>query len=112
MISLPERNETVREAVTAAWDFLEAAENEEDVARERRKTKVRDALEGVTDAEVWGEIQARRGALTGQQKSVKGAELETLLATADEIGEDRPEGVFYARTLAEGGVGPAMDDRD
>jgi len=25
--------------------------------------------------------------------------LETLVATADEIGEDRPEGVFYARTL-------------
>lgn len=89
----------VREAVTAAWDFLEAAESEEDIARERRKPKVRSALEGVTDAEVWAEIQSRRGALTGQQKSVKGAELETLLATADEIGEDRPDGVFYARTL-------------
>jgi len=99
VISLPERNETVREAVTAAWDFLEAAESEEDVSRERRKPKVRSALEGVTDGEVWAEIQSRRGALTGQQKSVKGAELETLLATADEIGEDRPDGVFYARTL-------------
>ena len=99
VISIPERNETVREVVTAAWDFLEAAESEADVARERRKTKVRDALEGVSDAEVWAEIEARRGALTRQEKSVKGAELETLLATADEIGEDRPEGIFYARTL-------------
>ena len=99
VISLPARDETVREVVTAAWDFLEAAESEEDIARERRKTKVRDALEGVSDAEVWAEIQARRGALTGQEKSVKAAELETLLATTDEIGEDRPEGVFYARTL-------------
>ena len=99
VISLPERNETVREAVSAAWDFLEAAESEEDVTRERRKPKVRSALEGVSDAEVWAEIQARRGALTGQPKSVKGAELETLLAADDEIGEDRPEGVFYARTL-------------
>jgi hypothetical protein len=99
VISLPERNETVREAVTAAWDFLEAAESEEDVARERRKPKVRAALDGVSDGEVWAEIQARRGALTAQEKSVKGAELETLLATADEIGEDRPEGVFYAGTL-------------
>jgi hypothetical protein len=99
VISLPARNETVREVVTAAWDFLEAAESEEDIARERRKTKVRDALEGVSDAEVWAEIQARRGAMTGQEKSVKAAELETLLATTDEIGEDRPEGVFYARTL-------------
>lgn len=99
VISLPERNETVREAVTAAWDFLEAAESEDDIARERRKTKVRDALEGLSDVEVWAEIQTRRGALVAQQKSVKAAELETLLATTDEIGEDRPEGVFYARTL-------------
>ena len=99
VISLPERNETVREAVSAAWDFLETAESEEDITRERRKPKVRSALEGVSDAEVWDEIQARRGALTGQAKSVKGAELETLLAADDEIGEDRPEGVFYARTL-------------
>jgi len=99
VISLPERNETVREAVSAAWDFLEAADEEADVARERRKAKVRDALEGITDAEVWAEIQSRRGALTGSDKSVKSAELETLLATTEEIGEDRPGGVFYARTL-------------
>ena len=99
VISLPERNETVREAVSAAWDFLEAADEEADVARERRKAKVRDALEGITDAEVWAEIQSRRGALTGSDKSVKSAELDTLLATTEEIGEDRPGGVFYARTL-------------
>jgi len=99
VISLPERNEMVREVVTAAWDFLEAAESEEDVARERRKAKVREALEGVSDAEVWAEIQSRRGALTSPDKSVKAAELETLLVTSETIGEDRPEGVFYARTL-------------
>jgi len=33
------------------------------IARVRRKTKVRDAPEGVSDAEVWAEIQTRRGAL-------------------------------------------------
>ena len=99
VISLPERNETVREAVSAAWDFLETAESEEDVARERKKAKVKEALQGVTDAEVWAEIQERRGALKGEEKTVKAAELETLLATTEEIGDDRPEGVFYARTL-------------
>jgi hypothetical protein len=99
VISLPERDEKVREAVTAAWDFLEAAESQEDAAHERRKPRVREALEGVSDAEVWAEIQARRGALVGETKSVKAAELETLLAATDEIGEDRPEGVFYARAL-------------
>jgi hypothetical protein len=99
VISLPERDVTVRDAVNAAWDFLEAAESEEDVARERRKQKVKERLEGVTDSEVWAEIQARRTATPGQDKSVKAAELETLLATTEEIGEDRPDGVFFARTL-------------
>jgi hypothetical protein len=33
VISLPARDATVRDAVNAAWDFLEAAESEEDVAR-------------------------------------------------------------------------------
>lgn len=32
-------------------------------------------------------------------KPVKIAELETLVASKDEVGEDRPEGVFYARAL-------------
>jgi Domain of unknown function (DUF1998) len=99
VISLPERIESIREAVSAAWDFLEAAEDEADVAKERRKTKVRDALEGVTDAEVWAEIQARRSPLSIQEKSVKSAELETLIATSEQIAEDRPEGIYYARIL-------------
>lgn len=34
-----------------------------------------------------------------QEKSVKYAELETLISASDELGEDRPEGVFYARAL-------------
>lgn len=99
VISLPERVETVREAVSAVWDFLETAEDEGDITRERRKAKVKEALEGVSDAEVWAEIQARRGPSQVQEKSVKYAELETLISANEELGEDRPEGVFYARAL-------------
>ncbi len=99
VISLPERNETVSAAVTAAWDFVEQAEDEADIARERKKSKVQDALQRITDAEVWAEIQIRRGALTSPNLPVKAPELETLFATSQEIGEDRPEGVFYAKTL-------------
>jgi hypothetical protein len=99
VISLPERNELVREAVAAAWDFLEAAESEADVASERRKSKVKEALKGISDAEVWEEIQVRRGALQGEEKTVKAAGLETLLAIHEVAGDDRPDGVFYARTL-------------
>lgn len=99
VISLPERSESVRDAVSAVWDFLETAEDEADVAKERKKTKVREALDGITDAEVWATIQARRNPLQVQDKSVKSAELETLISVSEEIGDDRPEGIFYARTL-------------
>ena len=95
----PRASGDCREAVSAVWDFLETAEDEGDVTRERRKAKVKEALEGVSDAEVWAEIQARRGPSQVQEKSVKYAELETLISANEELGEDRPEGVFYARAL-------------
>jgi hypothetical protein len=37
--------------------------------------------------------------LHGEEKTVKGTELETLQAINEEAGDDRPDGVFYARTL-------------
>ncbi len=101
VISLPDRNEKVREAVSAAWDFLETAESEADVTSERRKRVVKEALKDVSDAEVWAEIQARRGGSPSEEKTVKAAELETLLAVTEEAGDDTPDGVFYARVLPE-----------
>ena len=105
VISLPERNQVVQEAVSVVWDFLEAAESEADVAKERRKQKVKEALKDVTDAEVWAEIQVRQGAVPTQEKTVKAAELETLLAAHEGDGDDRPDGVFHARTLPGSGWG-------
>ena len=60
---------------------------------------MKSALEGISDDEVIAEIQARQGGGPKPDKSVKVAELETLVASKDEMGEDRPEGVFYARSL-------------
>ena len=99
VISLPERDETVREAVSAVWDFLEASEDVSDVARERRKFKVKEALEGISDEEVWKEITARRGGGSGAEKTVKAAELETLISSKAEMGNDVMEGTFFARAL-------------
>ena len=67
-------------------------------------------MQGVSDAEAWAQVQARRSPVSVQEKSVKSAELGTLLAATEEIGEDRPEGVFYARTLPKGKLDtPWMD---
>ena len=99
VISLPDRDETVKTAVDGVWEFLGEVEEIDQLRYERRKARVSAALEGLSDEEVFAEIRARRSAAPEQLKSVKQAELETLVATQDEIGEDRPDGNFFARCL-------------
>lgn len=99
VISLPDRSETVRQAVDAAWDFIEAVETLKELGYERKKAKVKAALEGLSGEEVFSEIQARRGAGGVPDKSVKEAELETLVASQEELGNDQPDGMFFARAL-------------
>lgn len=102
VISIPEGDEAVAKAVDQIWEhYLQYIDDIEDLAKERRKKPpVAAALEGLADEVVFEEIQARRdGPSTDEEKSVKQAELETLIASADEIGDDRPDGVFFARTL-------------
>jgi hypothetical protein len=60
------------------------------------------ALEGLADEDVLAEIESRRsGRSPGSDKSVKQAELETLVASREEIGNDKPDGDFFARALPE-----------
>jgi len=99
VISLPDRDETVKHAVDAAWEYLETVEDIDQLRYERKKTKVKAALDGITDEEALNEILTRRGGSPKEEKKVKVAELETLIATKEDIGEDRPNGNFYARSL-------------
>lgn len=99
VISLPDRNEKIKEAVSAVWDFLEAVESVDDLRHERKKAKVRDALDGISDEEAFQEVEAKRGGNNQPTKSVKQAELETLMGCEEDWGEDKPEGTFFARTL-------------
>ena len=99
VISLPERDEIVRRAVDATWSYLEAVETIEELRYERKKAAVKAALENITDDEAFAEIQTRRLGTPPMDKKVKVAELETLISAQEEVGEDRPEGVFFARSL-------------
>ncbi len=99
VISLPDRDETIKQAVTAAWEYLEAVESLEDLRYERKKAKVKQALEGISDEEAFAEIESRRSGGGKEEKTVRAAELETLIASQDAIGEDRPDGHFFARSL-------------
>jgi hypothetical protein len=99
VISLPERDEKIRQTVDRRWMFLEAAESAEDLAYERRKPKVNEGLAGLTNEEVWEVVRERKNPRDSAEKPVKRAEIETLLAPGDQIGEDTLESTFFARVL-------------
>jgi hypothetical protein len=99
VISLPDRNENVREAVESVWDFVGEVEDLDTLKYERKKAKVHAVLDGFSDEEVFAEIKVRRGQSLQHAKSIKQAELETLSAAQAELGDDRPDGTFHARTL-------------
>ena len=99
-ISIPDHDERLRRAVDAVWDdFLSVAESVADIKRERRKQRVQVALEGMTDAEVWKECERRQRGGAETQKGLKEVELDTFVSIPVELGDDKPDGDFYARRL-------------
>ena len=99
VISLPDRDENVRDAVQTVWDFIGEVADKNELLYERKKAKVHKTLDGFSDDEVMNEIVSRRGQTFQQSKSVKQSEMETLIASKDEIGENKPDGDFFARNL-------------
>jgi Domain of unknown function (DUF1998) len=102
VISLPDRNETLEKAVTQVWEnFLQYVDTIGELLKERqKKPPVKAALEGFTDDEVMQEIEVRKGLGTETPiKSVKQAEFEVLTTTKEEVGQDTPDGDFFARAL-------------
>ncbi len=101
VISLPDRGSLVRDAVAKVWeDFLSLVESREELAKERRRPSVKAALDGLSDDEVFAEIERRRagGALPNQK--IKELELATLLSVKERLGEDFHGGAdFLARRI-------------
>src|SRR5262249_13039306 len=64
-----------------------------------KKAKVAALLGDLSDEHVFREVQARQSGQQGPVKSIKQAELEVLAACQNEIGNDRPEGKFFAKAL-------------
>src|SRR6476469_4424863 len=102
VISLPDRNESLEKAVNQVWEnFLQYVDTPDELKKERqKKPPVKAALEGFSDEEVMQEIEARKG--SGNEapvKSVKQAEFEMLTTAKEEVGQDTPDGDFFARAL-------------
>lgn len=103
VIALPDRNESLEKAVNQVWEnFLQYVDSMDDLKRERsKKPPVKAALEGFSDEEVMQEIEARKGSGNDAPiKSVKLAEFEVLTCAKEEIGNDAPDGDFFARSLS------------
>ncbi|RIL07549.1 MAG: hypothetical protein DCC71_02695 [Proteobacteria bacterium] len=100
VISIPDPGAALRAAVDRVYqDDLQYAESIEDIRRERKKQKIHNALEGFSDEAVWADVQRRKGGHAPEQRSVKQAEIEMLLASPAALGDARPEGIFHARTV-------------
>lgn len=99
VISLPDRNVELRETVELVWDFVGEVADVGELKYERKKAKVHSILGDYSDDEVFAEIKMRRGQSDGQLKTIKQAEMETLIGSKDELGDDKPDGNFFARIL-------------
>jgi hypothetical protein len=101
VISIPEREGPVREAVDSVWvKYLQAVESPDQLKFLRQLPEVAAALEGIADADIMAEVQRRRDGSVASTKGIREAELETLLSSPDSVGDDRPGGDFFARTMA------------
>jgi Domain of unknown function (DUF1998) len=109
VISIPDSDQKLKDAVNLVYeDHLQFAEDLDDVRKERRRPKVASALEGFSDAAVWSEIERRSRGETPKPKSIKQVEIEALLSSPEEVGEDVPDGDFYARTRKFDGLGTIL----
>lgn len=98
VISIPDANNELIKAVSTVYeDFLLYVDSMEDLIRERKKQKVANALEGYSNERVLEEILSRKSNTPKPEKTIKQAEIETLLSCQDSAEADFPEGDFYAR---------------
>ena len=101
VLSLPKTGEAVDGIVAELWDDLEIVNEPAELRFLKRKPRVAATLHGFDDAEVLAAIE-RRKAGDVDDRPVKLAELDALLAAPEGYGDDVPiDGRFHARRLPE-----------
>jgi hypothetical protein len=101
VLSLPDRGSAVNEAVNELWSDLEIVENAQDLAFMKKKPGIANRLASFSDNEV---LDAIRRIKTGdtEERPVKLAELDAILACPEGFGDDVPiHPDFHARRLPE-----------
>lgn len=98
-ISIPDAAAALRQAVDLTWSDLESVESLTDLEYEMRKAKNRAILENHAPAALLAEVLRRKGGMSPPPKTVKQAEIETLMSAQDTVGDDTPAGDYFARRL-------------
>lgn len=97
VISLPDSNQKLRDAVSQVYRDLELAENLEEIQFFLKKVpRIIEVLKGFNSTEIWTEVQRRQKGIQPDDKTIKQVEIETLLSPSDEIGSDTRDSDFYA----------------
>ena len=99
VISIPDTRSPIDDVVRSLWDdFLSDVETLEDLAKVRKKPSVIAKLQGIDDSNVLDSIErVKQG--PGDDRPVKVVEFEALSEAAEELGNDVPDGDFFARAL-------------
>ncbi len=112
VISLPDLDAALQEAVNSVYEnFLQYVESIDELKMYRKNPKVSRCLEGFSNEIIWEEVQRRQSGQGKPIKSIKQVEIETLLASSVEVGEDVPEGDFYARSRQLNNLKPTFSSR-
>jgi hypothetical protein len=100
VLSLPEAGDRIRAAVRGLWQMLKDVDAPEKLTLLRQLlSALRDGLSGIDDATAFQYIAAEREGRTPARRPIKVDEFEALTQAAESLGEDRPEGDFFARRL-------------
>jgi hypothetical protein len=100
VLSLPERGDRIRTAIKKNWSILKDAHDEAKVALFRANlSDIANAFEGIDDTTVLEFVVAEREGRVPARRPIKVDEFEELTSAAESLGEDRPDGAFYARRL-------------
>lgn len=99
VISIPDPDQRLKKAVDSIYEkSLKNVDTLEEFKTIRKVIQdVAQILDGLSDEAVWLELQRRKSGALPDPKSIKQVEIEALLATPTEVGEDVPESDFYAR---------------
>ncbi len=108
-LSLPESADRVRSAIQTVWASVSALTDSTQLSTLKSIIPaVKVALDGVDDAIVMQYIAAERDGTRPPRRPIKIEEFDALTAAPTSLGEDRPDGVFYARRLDLGTPVPAV----